>query len=247
MRSGPADFLGALDEGFGELLRAQKAAQEKMAGLGRARPDPYASRPADLVVAGGLAEAGYWAGLLRVEPAWTIFVLPGVSESVVLGRRFREAWFVGTWGRMDAGFCERLHDRLDLLRVPRTFVCSPAGEMLERRVLWTRWSAPSTGKTTRAHVFGQVDEGFDLDAAEYVALCGHRLSRAELTRSQVLDREERYGAPPTACGVCAHAARKFPVEGPSPDDPIVRHAVRVLAMRRRIQAANKISGCGPPE
>ena len=177
-------------------------------------------RPSALIVAGSQEQALTWILEMGFEPMRASRIggksaVPWTPEHV--GRRggdfprAREAFFVGTWERIPAEPLMRLWLDLQHLAIPSTHVCAPDGEILARKAGWFRWNAPSSNAATRLHLLHRApgEEGRGPDEL-LVSACGLRLTAKQARESPNWHQEERWGAPPGACGVCAHELWKFP-------------------------------------
>lgn len=119
---------------------------------------------------------------------------------------------VGCWGAFDGSvLAEWFALAVEPAGWPVTFVCDPWGEVIERRGLWTRWIAPSSGKLTRWHLAASLSEKevFD-DELSMKTECGLPVAMREVHEPNYVGYEShdghekvvRYGPPPDACRAC---------------------------------------------
>lgn len=168
-----------------------------------------------LLVAGSTQQAHFWAREMGFETKqswpylstnpWCRWFVPGVPPYPDW-RRCKEAFFVGTWERLPVLDVARLVADLEYMTIPTTYVCDPAGQVIERHAEWCRWITKSRRKLSSWHIFR---EDRDPTEAVYATLCGLQETVAFLCQTPRFETLRRYGAPRGACGICAHELGKF--------------------------------------
>lgn len=180
----------------------------------------YAREPV-LIVAGGSEQAQFWASEMAFDRDEFKVLRQGFTTGEISQLpTFSEAFFVGTWEKHDAHSMSVLVRGIEMLERPMTFVCSPQGEIIERRVEWCRWVALPKKHHTKWHVFEE-----DVKGDFYPTLCGAGISRQGAQAAPLFERIERWGPPADACRACAWRVEGWPIGTPQ--------------MRAALEAASK--------
>lgn len=177
---------------------------------------PLRMRPVALF-AGSMSQATYWYAEMGLRCGF-VGVVPSVVDRRGLLHDVSEAFFVGTWERIDTTTLALGHSFLTMPSprpTPITHVCSPAGEVIEPKLRWIRWESPSSGKGTAWHL---VDMGHGIagvkgryvgDTETVGVSCGLSFSRQRIVGGpgQFYETIVRYGVPTGACRACEMYAR----------------------------------------